>query len=148
MRPLRRAAVRNLPPGCITVTMKTNRRGFLAGTLASGAGAALTGCAAPPTATEAAAAPTGLANPKYAKLDEVLKQPVLKRDLFSSPVIIDTLEMLRLGDSFLCRVRSKDGAVGISVANNLQQRSLYPIQVNRLQPFFIGKDARDLEELL
>jgi L-alanine-DL-glutamate epimerase-like enolase superfamily enzyme len=129
--------------------MKTNRRGFLAGTLAGGA-AALTGCAAPPTATEAAAAaaPTGLANPKYAKLDEVLKQPVLKRALFSSPVIIETLEMLRLGDSFICRVRSKDGAVGISVANNSQQRSLYPIQVNRLQPFFIGKDARDLEELL
>ena len=56
--------------------------------------------------------------------------------------------MLRLDDSFLCRVRSKDGAVGISVANNSQQRSLYPIQVNRLQPFFIGKDARDLEALL
>jgi L-alanine-DL-glutamate epimerase-like enolase superfamily enzyme len=45
-------------------------------------------------------------------------------------------------------VRSKDGAVGISVANNSQQRSLYPIHVNRLQPFFLGKDARDLEELL
>ncbi len=56
--------------------------------------------------------------------------------------------MLRLGDSFICRVRAKDGAVGISVANNSQQRSLYPIQVNRLQPFFIGKDARDLESLL
>ena len=56
--------------------------------------------------------------------------------------------MLRLGDSFICRVRSKDGAVGISVANNSQQRSLYPIQVNMLQPFFIGKDARDLEALL
>ena len=128
--------------------MKTNRRGFLAGTLAGGAGAALTGCAAPPSATVAAAAPTGLANPKYAKLDEVLKQPVLKRELFASPVIIETLEMLRLEDSFICRVRSKDGAVGISVANNSQQRSLYPIQVNRLQPFFIGKDARDLEMLL
>jgi len=128
--------------------MRTNRRKFLAGTLASGAGAALTGCAAPPTATAAAAVPAGLANAKYAKLDEVLKQPVLKRELFSSPVIIETLEMLRLGDSFICRVRSKDGATGISVANNSQQRSLYPIQVNRLQPFFIGKDARDLEELL
>ena len=86
--------------------------------------------------------------PEYAKLDEILKQPVLKRELFSTPVIIETLEMLRLDDSFLCRVRSKDGAVGISVANNSQQRSLYPIQVNRLQPFFLGKDARDLEALL
>ena len=56
--------------------MKTNRRGFLAGALVGGAGAALTGCAAPPAA--AAAAPPS-SNPNYAKLDEVLKQPVLKR---------------------------------------------------------------------
>ena len=73
---------------------------------------------------------------------------MLKRELFTSPVVIETLELLRLNDSFICRVRSKDGAEGISVANNSQQRSLYPIQVNRLQPFFIGKDARDLETLL
>ena len=130
------------------MTMKTNRRGFLAGAIVGGAGAALPGCAAPPAASAAAAAPTGLANPKYAKLDAVLKQPVLRRELFPSPIIIETLELLRLEDSFICRVRSKDGAVGISVANNSQQRSLYPIQVNRLQPFFLGKDARDLEALL
>jgi L-alanine-DL-glutamate epimerase-like enolase superfamily enzyme len=45
-------------------------------------------------------------------------------------------------------VRSKDGAVGISVANSDQMRSLYPIFTKRLQPFFIGKDARDLEKIL
>ena len=127
--------------------MKTDRRGFLAGALVAGAGAALPGCAASP-APAAAAAAAASPKPDYAKLDEVLKQPVLKQQLFSTPVIIETLELLRLGDSFICRVRSKDGAVGISVANNSQQRSLYPIQVNRLQPFFIGKDARDLEALL
>ena len=127
--------------------MKTNRRSFLASALVGGAGAALPGCSRPPAAA-AAAAPAASPNARYAKLDEVLKQPVLKRELFSTPVIIDTLELLRLDDSFICRVRSKDGAVGISVANNSQQRSLYPIQVNRLQPFFLGKDARDLEALL
>ncbi len=124
--------------------MKTNRRRFLASALVGGAGAALPGCSTPP----ATAAPAASPNARYAKLDEILKQPVLKRELFSTPVVIDTLELLRLDDSFLCRVRSKDGAVGISVANNSQQRSLYPIQVNRLQPFFLGKDARDLEALL
>lgn len=124
--------------------IKTNRRGFLAGALVGSAGASLPACAAPP----AAAARAASSNPNYAKLDEVLKQPVLKRQLFSTPVIIETLELLRLDDSFLCRVRSKDGAEGISVANNSQQRSLYPIQVNRLEPFFLGKDARDLESLL
>jgi L-alanine-DL-glutamate epimerase-like enolase superfamily enzyme len=131
------------------MSMKTNRRGFLAGALAGGAAAALPGCAAaPPAASAEPAARTPLDNPIYAKLDAVLKEPVLKRQLFSTPVIIETLELLRLNDSFICRVRSKDGAVGLSVANNSQQRSLYPIHVNRLQPFFIGKDARDLEALL
>jgi len=120
--------------------MKSNRRQFLAGALVGGAGAAL-------PAVAAHAASESVSNPNYAKLDAILKQPVLKRQFFSSPVIIETLELLRLGDNFLCRVRSKDGAVGVSAANNSQQLSLYPIQVNRLQPFFIGKDARDLEAL-
>ena len=123
---------------------KSNRRRFLASALAGGAGVSLSGCSGPP----AAAAPAIGPNPKYAKLDAVLKQPVLKRELFATPIVIETLELLRLGNSFICRVRSKDGAVGISVSNNSQQRSLYPIQVNRLQPFFLGKDARDLESLL
>jgi len=122
------------------MNMKSNRRQFLAGALVGGAGAAL-------PAVAAHAASESVSNPNYAKLDAILKQPVLKRQFFSSPVIIETLELLRLGDNFLCRVRSKDGAVGVSAANNSQQLSLYPIQVNRLQPFFIGKDARDLEAL-
>jgi L-alanine-DL-glutamate epimerase-like enolase superfamily enzyme len=84
----------------------------------------------------------------YLKLDEILSHPVLKRELFSSPVIIDTLELLRFKNNFLCRVRSTDGAVGISVGNNAQLASVWPVFTNRLQPFFPGKDARDLEKLL
>ncbi len=126
--------------------MASNRRRFIASALVGSAGAALPGDAA----VQGAAAQTGRSNrnPNYAKLDAILKAPVLKRELFTTPVVIDTLELLRLDNSFICRVRSKDGAEGISVANNSQQRSLYPIHVNRLQPFFLGKDARDLESLL
>lgn len=51
-------------------------------------------------------------------LDDILKQPVFKKELFSSPVIIETLELLRYGNSFLCRVRSKEGAEGISVGHH------------------------------
>ena len=87
-------------------------------------------------------------NPYYARLDEIIKQPVLKREMFSEPVIIETLELLRYNDSFLCRVRSKDGAEGISVSDNSQMKSFYPVFANRLQEFFIGKDARELELLL
>ncbi len=84
----------------------------------------------------------------YSKLDEVLVKPVLKKELFKEPVIIETLELLRFEDNFLCRVRSTDGAVGISVGNNDQLKSLYPIFTYRLKPFLIGKDAREWENLL
>ena len=122
--------------------MRMSRRDLLGSTLAAGAAVALPlqGFSEPCSATAF--------NPNYAKLDEVLKQPVFKRELFNTPVIIETLELLRYKDSFLCRVRSKDGAEGISIGNALQLDSVYPILVNRMQPFFIGKDARDLEKLL
>jgi len=55
--------------------------------------------------------------------------------------------LLRYRGNFLCRVRSTDGAEGLSVGHG-GLNSLYPIFVHRLQPFFIGKDARDLDLLL
>ena len=85
---------------------------------------------------------------KYALIDEAFSLPVLNNTLFPDPVIIDSLELLRLEDNFLCRVRSKDGAEGLSVSNNMQMVSLYPVFTLRLQPFFPGKDARNLEQLL
>jgi L-alanine-DL-glutamate epimerase-like enolase superfamily enzyme len=123
--------------------MKTNRRDFIATALIGSAAAAL-----PLSSRAATARSTAPVRSNYEKLDEILKKPVLKRELFSTPVIIETLELLRFENSFLCRVRSKDGAEGISVGNNAQLRSLYPLLVNRMQPFFIGKDARNLESLL
>ncbi|MCG8311471.1 MAG: mandelate racemase/muconate lactonizing enzyme family protein [Cytophagales bacterium] len=85
---------------------------------------------------------------KYAALDKAVSKPVLKTEWFTGALIIDKLELLRYNDNFICRVRTKDGAEGLSVGNNMQLISLYPIFVHRLQPFFIGKDARELEKLL
>lgn len=124
--------------------MRTDRRQFMnraiAGSLATSVSA--TSCGFEPQESDPKSR-----MPDYATLDAVLREPVLKRELFSSPVIIDTLELLRDGSSFLCRVRSTDGAEGISVGHS-GMSSLYPIFVERLQPFFIGKDARDLDLLL
>src|SRR5580765_5813872 len=124
--------------------MKTNRRRFLKANLVGGLAAAL-----PCSTFSAQTGPStpGKVNPRYARLDEILKQPVLKRELFSSPIIIETIELLRYKDTFLCRVRSRDGAEGISVGHS-GLNALYPIFVHNLQPFFIGKDARDLDRLL
>lgn len=87
-------------------------------------------------------------NPDYEKLDEILKKPVFRKEFFPDPVIIESLELLRYRDLFLCRVRSKNGAEGISVGHSGQMRTQYPIFTNLLQPFFINKDARELDYIL
>jgi L-alanine-DL-glutamate epimerase-like enolase superfamily enzyme len=125
--------------------MDTNRRGFITTAIAGGLAAALPISAHGSSPKTSKVVPDVNAN--YAKLDAVLKQPVFKRELFPNPVIIDSLELLRYKESFLCRVRSRDGADGISVSNSNQMEVLYPMFVKRMQPFFIGKDARDIEAL-
>ena len=113
--------------------MKTDRRQFLAaaaaGTLASSARGAET------------------VNDRYRKLDTVLQSPVLKKQLFKTPVIIESVELLRLNNGYVCRVRSKDGAEGISVAHT-GMSTFFPIFLKNVQPFLIGKDARDLDLIL
>jgi L-alanine-DL-glutamate epimerase-like enolase superfamily enzyme len=80
--------------------------------------------------------------------DQILSHPVVKKQLFHSPLIIETVELLRYENNFLCRVRIKDGAEGLSVSNNMHMISLFPIFLNRIQPFFIGKDARNIDTLI
>lgn len=84
----------------------------------------------------------------YGALDAVLSQPVLKKELFAEPVIIDAIELLHFEGNYVCKVRAKNGAEGLSVSNNLRMVHLYPIFTQLVAPFFIGKDARDLDNLL
>ena len=126
--------------------MKSNRRKFIskavAGGLAVGA-VPLVG----QSAVEQATAKESLIKSREARLDEILRQPVLKKELFGSPVIIETLELLKYDDRFICRVRSSDGAEGISVAH-YDMALFYPIFNRKLHRFFVGKDARDLDLIL
>lgn len=122
-----------------------HRRRFLA--------TALTGtAAATPALAQFLNAPRhglpGTLRDRYAKLDTILQQPVFKRELFTSPVIIQSVELLTRDKQYICRVRSTDGHEGISVSNSEQMSVLYPIFTKRIAPFFIGKDARDLEQLI
>ena len=125
--------------------MKTNRRNFIS-TAVAGSLAATIPVSAYSQKLSSAVSEKVMEN--YEKLDKILQQPVLRKALFSSPVIIETLELLRNGNSFLCRVRSKNGEEGMAVSNGGQMRSLYPIFNNLVKPFFIGKDARELDLLL
>ncbi len=126
--------------------MKTNRRKFLSTAVTGG----LAATALPLSFYgKEATSINSLTDVKlrYAKLDEIIKKPILKKELFATPVIIETLELLRFENSFLCRIRSKDGAEGISVGHS-ELSTLFPIFLKRLQPYFIGQDARDLDLIL
>jgi L-alanine-DL-glutamate epimerase-like enolase superfamily enzyme len=63
------------------------------------------------------------------------------------PVTLESIELLRIGQTHLVCCRSTDGAVGTAVTTGLMAH-LYPILTERVAPFFVGKDARDLEQLI
>ena len=117
--------------------MKLDRRSFLGAAAGASAGAL----------TPTSASPTHAAEVTDEALEAAAARPVLQRDAFKDPVIIESIELLRQGREYFLRVRSKDGAVGLSLDNG-RADVLHPI-INRLvAPYFVGKDARDLEEHL
>jgi L-alanine-DL-glutamate epimerase-like enolase superfamily enzyme len=76
------------------------------------------------------------------------QRPVLDGSLFTSPVVIDSIELLRNGTDYFVRVRSSDGAEGLAVSHSEKMNILAPIFLSQVAPFFKGKDARSLERLL
>ena len=46
------------------------------------------------------------------------------------------------------RVRSRDGATGLAAGHPDVLETTWPILAKRVAPFFVGKDARDLEQLI
>ncbi len=84
----------------------------------------------------------------YSKLDKALQEPVLKKEYFPEPVIIESCDLLKYKGNYMIRVRSKDGAEGYCVGHNHRMPHLFPIQLMLVNPFFIGKDARDLDQLI
>jgi L-alanine-DL-glutamate epimerase-like enolase superfamily enzyme len=126
--------------------MKTNRRKFISNALAGGLAASTIPFSSCSTEQNSPASPDELRS-KYEMLDKILKVPVFKRELFTSPVIIETIELLRDRNNFLCRVRSGDGAEGVSIGHPYQSRHSWPVMRSFINGF-MGKDARDLDELI
>jgi len=128
--------------------MPTTRRDLFKSSFATAAAAALPAYAAEPKHPSHKSLYSADLESNYTRLDAELARPVFKRELFPNPVILDSIELLHYKKSWLCRVRSKDGHGGISISNAQQMASLYPIFVDRVAPFFLEQDARDLEHLL
>lgn len=64
----------------------------------------------------------------------------------SSPVRIDRIEVLRHEGHTFVQTVSSGGAAGVCLTN--ERDYLVPLMKDRLIPFFLGKDARDLESLV
>jgi len=90
----------------------------------------------------------GASRPDVRDLDRAAAAPVLRLDGLTSPVIIESLRFLKKDGEHFVHVRSRDGAEGISVANPPRAEYLDQILEQLVMPFFVGKDARDLEDLL
>ncbi|GAB4402424.1 MAG: D-galactonate dehydratase family protein [Bacteroidia bacterium] len=78
----------------------------------------------------------------------LMHRPVVQRALLPDPLLIEQVEVLQVGDQYLVRVRTRDGAEGLAAANPRTMRVSYPILLERIVPVFVGRDARDLEALL
>jgi L-alanine-DL-glutamate epimerase-like enolase superfamily enzyme len=96
----------------------------------------------------ALAAPAAAQRLRLPEFDRAAEEPVLKLDGLKSPVIIDLLRLLKKDREYFVHVRSKDGAEGISVTNPPRAEYLDKLLKQLVFPFFLGKDARQLEELL
>jgi L-alanine-DL-glutamate epimerase-like enolase superfamily enzyme len=63
-----------------------------------------------------------------------------------APVRIERIECLRHDGNVFVRTVSSDGAEGVCLTN--ERDYLIPLMQDRIVPFFLGKDARDLESLV
>lgn len=79
------------------------------------------------------------------RLIEAAARPVLDQSILKDPVIIESVELLRNGEQFFVRVRSKDGAEGVCLTHRRRMRVSYPIFLRMVAPRFINTDARNVE---
>jgi L-alanine-DL-glutamate epimerase-like enolase superfamily enzyme len=118
--------------------MNLARRSFLRTTLGAGV---LAASARHGGADE----PTGVTDEQ---LERAAEAPVLRVEELTAPLKIASMELLRNDKNFLVRVRTTGGDEGLGVPNASRLIDVYPLFVRRVAPFFVGKDARQLEPLL
>lgn len=111
-----------------------NRRNFLQKTVFI-SGALLSAKSHLTSQTAGAASLTDL--PNLINLHEVIK----------TPVIIKSIEVLRTQGKLFVKSTSTDGVTGITICNE-RMDYLIPILQGLVIPFFINKDARDLETIV
>jgi hypothetical protein len=75
------------------------------------------------------------------------KKPVFNfHQFFSEPVKIESIDLLQAQNQYFLRTRSTDGAEGLIQTKDIAD--YVPILAHRVRRHFLGKDARDLENLI
>ena len=124
--------------------MSLNRRRFIGLAAGTGALSVLQSCR---STIEGSRTSSRQSKVTVEKLEEAVETPVLRLDGLDSPLVVESIELLRKGGEYFVHVRSKDGAEGVALTNS-RAAYLYPILKRLVVPYFIGKDARDLESHL
>jgi len=120
--------------------MRFNRRRFLKSVAVGGLGCL-------PAIGRLQAADQSISPVDDTKLKVAADRSVLQHNEFSNPIVIRSIRLLEKNGDFFVHVVSNDGDEGISVTNS-RAKYLQPILQRSVIPYFIGKDARDLEEHL
>ena len=122
--------------------MTGSRRAFFRTSLGAGLLAAADARAA------AAAPPAAPKHPAPGELDRIAAEPVLRTELLKTPIVVASMELLRNGPKLPGprpldrRRRERRRPQRVHIVH------IYPLFLARVAPFFVGKDARELEPLL
>lgn len=73
-------------------------------------------------------------------------EPLLKH-LPAEPLVVKAIELLKAGGRHFLRTTTRDGRVGLALCNG-ELETYAPILKSLVIPYFLGKDARDLETLV
>ena len=83
-------------------------------------------------------------SPSIEALDQAADAPVLRLDGLDTPVVIESIQLLKKDREYYVLARSTDGAEGLAFTNG-RAPYLHPILTKLVTPYFVGQDARDLE---
>ena len=85
--------------------------------------------------------------PDVDALKKAAEAPVLRLDGLDEPVVIESIDLIKKDREYYVHARSVDGAEGLAFTNG-RAPHFHPIVNQLVTPYFIGKDARDLEDHL
>ncbi len=82
------------------------------------------------------------------RLSRIQERPTVRPEYLHEPIMIESVELLKNDRTFLVRIRSSDGVESVTTPNSSKMRDFYPVFVNRVGKFFVGKNACEIEALL